>query len=401
MKILAMVRAELARLTATVMSRIALLALLLVPVLYGGLYLWANQDPYAGLDRVPVALIVSDTGAQVDGAEHNYGHEVATQLIDDGTFGWHQVSAAAGKAGVADATYDFSVTIPRNFSESIASSAGETPTRATIRLTTNDTNSYLASTIGSQAAQTIREAIVAKVNKEAADRLLIGLSDVRSSLGTAADGAGKVTDGIASAGTGSTSLADGAAQLATGTGTLATGTGRLATATGQVFDGASALATGIGSLATGTGQVAAGAGQVSDGAAGLASGLDSLATGTGQVADGSTAVAAGTEKLADGSPALAAAADQADSVLAGAAGSLVDARDAIRARLTDDGLSAAQIDAVLAQLDPVDGGLATGRALTTGLKTQLDPLPASSRTLAAGAAQTAAGATGAAAGAAT
>ena len=66
MKVFRMVRAELDRLTATVMSRVALAALLLVPVLYGGLYLWANQDPYAGLDRVPVALVVADTGTVID-----------------------------------------------------------------------------------------------------------------------------------------------------------------------------------------------------------------------------------------------------------------------------------------------------------------------------------------------
>ncbi|MBC7441305.1 MAG: YhgE/Pip domain-containing protein [Ramlibacter sp.] len=385
MKILAMVRAELARLTATVMSRIALLALLLVPVLYGGLYLWANQDPYAGLDRVPVALIVSDTGAQVDGAEHNYGREVATQLVDDGAFGWHQVSAAAGKAGVADATYDFSVTIPKNFSESIASSAGESPSQATITLTTNDTNSYLASTIGSQAAQTIREAIVAKVNKEAADRLLIGLSDVRSSLVTAADGAGKVTDGAVSAGTGSTSLADGPAQLATGTGRLATGAGQLATATGQVSDGAAALAAGASSLAAGTGQVATGAGQVSAGAA-------ALATGTGDLATGSSQVAAGTRKLADGAPQLAATADKAASTLTDAGTSLAAARTAMADQLTDDGLTPAQIEAVLAQLDPVDTEVGAGQALTGGLKAALDPLPADSATLAGGAAAVADGA---------
>ena len=48
-----MITAELRRLTATRMSIIALIALLLVPVLYGGLYLWANQDPYGRFERGP------------------------------------------------------------------------------------------------------------------------------------------------------------------------------------------------------------------------------------------------------------------------------------------------------------------------------------------------------------
>ncbi|TFC56719.1 YhgE/Pip domain-containing protein, partial [Cryobacterium sp. TMB3-1-2] len=293
MKIFAMIRAELARLTATTMSRVALVALMLVPVLYGGLYLWANQDPYAGLDRVPVALVVSDTGSELDGAATNYGTDVAEQLIEDGTFDWHTVTAATAKAGVADATYDFSVTIPADFSSSIASSSSDTPHQATITLTTNDTNSYLASTIGSQAAQTIRDAIVERVNEQAADTLLIGLSDIRSSLVDAADGATQLTDGASTAVDGGSSLADGAGRLADGTGQLATGAGTLANGTGQLADGAAQIADGTGKVATGSDSLAAGAAQLSTGAGGLAAGAgqvatgaDALATGTGQVADG-------------------------------------------------------------------------------------------------------------------
>ena len=68
MKVPAMIAAELRRLTATRMSILALVALMLVPVLYGGVYLWANQDPYGRLSEVPVALVNLDTGAQNDGA---------------------------------------------------------------------------------------------------------------------------------------------------------------------------------------------------------------------------------------------------------------------------------------------------------------------------------------------
>ncbi len=401
MKIFAMVRAELARLTATTMSRIALLALLLVPVLYGGLYLWANQDPYAGLDRVPVALVVADTGATIDDATHNYGDEVATQLVDDGTFQWHRVSAATAKAGVADARYDFSVTIPADFSASIASSAGSSPHQATITLTTNDTNSYLASTIGNQAAKTLREAIVAKVNKQAADRMLIGLSDVRASLVTAADGATKISDGAASAGSGSVSVAAGAGTLATGVGVLAAGVDQLATGTGQVADGAAGLAGGTRELADGTGRLADGTAQLAAGTTALAAGTVDLATGTGQVADGAAQVATGTKALAEGAPALQAATGQAGTTIADTGASLTAAETAMRSRLEGAGLSADEITAVLAELDPVATGLGTGSAILTGINGQLGLLADSSATLNAGAARTAAGAAAAATGAST
>lgn len=130
MKIVSMIRAEFARLTATRMAKLALLALMIVPLLYGGLYLWANQDPYENLDQVPVALVVDDEGAQVNGAYTNYGDEIAEELLDDGTFGWSRVSANSARNGVSNGDFDFSVTIPADFSQALVSSQGDEPRQA-------------------------------------------------------------------------------------------------------------------------------------------------------------------------------------------------------------------------------------------------------------------------------
>jgi len=399
-KIFAMIRAELARLTATTMSRVALVALMLVPVLYGGLYLWANQDPYAGLDRVPVALVVADSGTETDGTATNYGSDVAEQLIDDGTFDWHTVSPATAKAGVADATYDFSVTIPADFSSSIASSSTDSPHQATITLTTNDTNSYLASTIGSQAAQSIRDAIVARVNEQAADQLLIGLSDIRSSLVDAADGAGKLTDGATTAADGSTSLSDGANKLADGTGQLATGAGSLADGTAQVADGAGQVSDGAAQVATGADQLAAGTGKVADGTAKLSTGASALATGAGKVSAATATVAASAQKLADGTAALKAASGTAGTSLAGVGSALTTAGADLAKQLGDAGLTQTQIDAALATLNPVGTAVSTTGTDLAGAGAVIDQIATGSAELATGAAKVDAGAQATATGAA-
>jgi len=378
MKILAMVRAELARLTSTLMSRIALAALLLVPVLYGGLYLWANQDPYAGLDRVPVALVMADTGAPVDGEDHNYGDEVATQLIDDGSFDWKRVSASAAEAGVADSTYDFSVTIPADFSTAITSTAGDSPRQATITLSTNDTTSYLASTIGNQAAKTLRDAITQKVNKEAAGSFLIGLSDVRANLQTATDGAAQVAGGAISAGTGASQLADGAASLVGGTQSLTAALGDLA-------DGTAKLATGSDDLAGASAAVADAAGQVSGAST-------TLADGTGRVATGTAQVAAGSTTLSTGLSSLVTAQHEATETAASASRSLATARDGIQAKLERDGLTVTEIGSVLAFLDEPTGSLAGTGQVMNGINTQTARLSAAGTALSAGANQAAAGA---------
>ncbi|MFF2051274.1 YhgE/Pip family protein [Leifsonia sp. NPDC058194] len=260
MKIPQMIAAEFRRLTANPMAIVALIALMAVPVLYGGLYLWANQNPYANLNKIPAAIVVDDTGTTVDGKDINYGHQVADQLVDDDSFDWHIVESGSAASGVDDSKYDFSITFPSDFSSALASASGSSPHRAVVTLTTNDTNSYLASTIGTQAAEKIRTSIVKQVNQQAAEQFLLGLSDIRSSLVKAADGAGQLVDGSATAQSGASALADGTAQLSTGSQTLASSLGQLASGAQQVSDGAAQVATGnkeLAGKANEAGQVAA------------------------------------------------------------------------------------------------------------------------------------------------
>jgi len=56
---------------------LALLFLVLVPLLYGALYLWSNWDPYGKLDQVPVAVVnldqpvTTEDGKTIDAGEIN------------------------------------------------------------------------------------------------------------------------------------------------------------------------------------------------------------------------------------------------------------------------------------------------------------------------------------------
>lgn len=359
MKIPQMIAAEFRRLTANPMAIVALIALMAVPVLYGGLYLWANQNPYANLNKIPAAIVVDDTGTTVDGKDINYGHQVADQLVDDGSFDWHIVESGSAASGVDDSKYDFSITFPSDFSSALASASGSSPHRAVVTLTTNDTNSYLASTIGTQAAEKIRTSIVKQVNQQAAEQFLLGLADIRSSLVKAADGASQLVDGSATAQSGASALADGTAQLSTGSQTLAGSLGQLASGAQQVSDGAAKVASGndqLAAKATQAGQVAAqlaadapavgqkllaqleadkvdpaiiaqvqaalgdidtkvqsgnsqiqsAVGQVNQ----LAAGADQVAAGASQVASGSAQAQAGASQLASGAGSAASGAAQ-------------------------------------------------------------------------------------------
>ncbi len=350
MKVPAMIAAELRRLTATKMSVIALIALMLVPVLYGGLYLWANQDPYGRLSEVPVALVVEDAGAQINGAERDLGSEVADELLGSDTFDWHLVSADEASAGLATGVYDFTITIPADFSDAIASISSDAPRQAQIALETNDANNYLATTIGGQAVTRIQNTIAEKVVSEAGLTMLDALSTIRLSLVDAADGAGRLVDGLGTAASGTAQLQSGSAALADGT--------------AQVSAGAASLSTGVTEISTN---------------------LDRLSAGAAQVAGGTAQFAGIADRVGAASSDVVALVPQA--------------RADIAAALRNQGLTEAQIADVLALLDPLaaDANRLDGRVQSA--VSQIDTLNAGAGQVASGSAQLASGARTAAAGA--
>ena len=343
MKVLPMIAAELRRLTSSRMATIALVALMCVPILYGALYLWANRDPYGKLDQVPAAIVVADNGTTIDGKTVNYGDEVARTLVKDSSFGWQIVSAKHAQRGLDDQEFDFAITLPADFSQSLVSASTTSPQRAVVTLTTSDANSYLASTIGKQAAQTIKASIVQEVNREAASRFLLALSDIRSSLSTAADAAGRLADGAQSAQTGAASLADGTSQLASGSATLRDG-------------------------------------------------LNTLASQTASLPAQATQLADGAQQVADGDTTISGYADQVGTVSQTAADAVPTVRADIIGYLQQQGIPEDQIDQVIARLDTLGTKVTDGNTQVQSAVGQIDQLASGSQQVAAGAKQLAASA---------
>ena len=293
--IITLVRTELARLTSSKMGILSLVALMTVPLVYGGLYLWGNQDPYSRLDQIPAALVVDDTGATNDDGEAvNYGKDAAEELLDGMDFGWVEVTAAQAKAGIVSGTYDFGLTFPADFSTNLVSAGGDDPTAAKLALTTSDTNSYLSSTLAERAAEAVRVKVAAQLGEEAAGTLLDSLDQVRGGLIDAADGAKQLSDGAATAATGATTLADGAASAASGAASLSTGNASLSTGATKLSTGLNQLDKSAAALPSGTATLATGAASVATGATGAASGGATLAGSASQVSQLSAALQAQT-----------------------------------------------------------------------------------------------------------
>jgi len=297
---------ELRRFRRGRLPRLAVAAMILVPLLYGALYLWAFWDPTGNLDRLPVALVNADQGAVLDGTPLHAGDEVTDELTASADLDWRVTDAEDAAAGVADGTYYFAVTLPEDFSSDIASASGDAPTSARILVTYDDANSFLASTLGKSAMAQVEAAVSGSVGTQAVDRVLVGLGDARDGFAQAADGAltlraaaGDLGDGAAQVADGAHRSADGARRLADGSATLDAGATTLAAGARDAADGATDLATGADTLASAARSASDGAHRVDTGAAALASGLTSASSGATDLSTGTAQVAAGVTALHD------------------------------------------------------------------------------------------------------
>lgn len=225
---------DLKRYSRGLLPRIALITIIVMPLLYGAMYLWAFWNPFAEVNKVPVALVNEDRGATAEGQQVRAGDEVAAALVDSGQLNLSEVSAAQAAEGVASGEYYFSITLPQDFSSGIASVSGTDPQQAKIRFTFNDANNYLASIIGQNASREVLNQVNEKIGERTVGTVVDGISDAGTGLEQAADGAQQLSNGLDQANGGAHQLSSGANTLASGLHSAQAGSAQLAAGTRQL-----------------------------------------------------------------------------------------------------------------------------------------------------------------------
>jgi putative membrane protein len=294
--VLRLARSELKRMTGGLLPKLTILALALVPLLYGAVYLYANWDPYGKLNQIDAALVVQDTGAaSADGTRLEAGRKVAESLVDGHVFNWKTVaSTEEADQGVSNGTYAFALKIPQDFSANLVSPGSfDAANQAMLNVTTNDANNYLLSTIVDKLTTAVHTTVAKEVGEETANQLLTGFGTIHTQMLKASDGAGQ--------------LADGVARLHDGTVSLHQGTGELKTGATELYNGEVKLRDGATSLSSGAGQLSSGLTQLKDKTAALPANAQQLADGAAQVAAGNAALNAQVQAI----PGQLAAAEQA------------------------------------------------------------------------------------------
>ncbi|WP_318582025.1 YhgE/Pip domain-containing protein [Bacillus paranthracis] len=299
---------------------IPIIAVLFVPILYAGMFLWAFWDPYKQLDDLPVAVVNLDKGAVFDGKPIEVGKGLVDNLKDNTSFKWEFVSEKEAKKGMEGRKYYMLVRIPDDFSSNATTLLKDEPKPLNLEYIPNESLNFLSSQIGGTAIEKIKGEVASTLTKTYAEKMFDSIQDVSKGLADGAEGASKLHDGSSELHDGSSKVTDGlhtlqgkSGEMKDGVGKLADGSNKLVDGSGKVTAGLNTLnsKTGIGKLVDGsrkvtdglntlngkTGEMQTGIGKLVDGSGKVTNGLNTLNSKTGELRDGSEKVTGGLNKL--------------------------------------------------------------------------------------------------------
>lgn len=313
---------------------IPVLAVLFIPLMYAGMFLWAFWDPYEQLDQLPVAVVNEDTGADYDGTELQIGSELVDNLKANPKFKWKFVSKDEAVRGLENEQYYMMIEIPENFSENATTLMDEDPQSLELKYVPNEGFNFLSGQIGGTAVAQIKEEVSNTITKTYAESIFENIDKLADGLGDASDGAGKIDegvvdlkggsaelkeklellagksitfkDGLNDASAGAKKLADGAQELDSGLGQLQDGSGKLYSGSVSAEKGAAQLNEGLGTSLSGMKELQSNVPKLTAGAEGISAGAGELSGGVNRLSDGSTALAAGAGELSTGLDKLSA-----------------------------------------------------------------------------------------------
>ncbi|MFV9511758.1 YhgE/Pip family protein [Tepidibacillus sp. LV47] len=272
-------RNEFKRLWSNRFTRIAIIAVALMPLLYSSLYLWAFWDPYKNLEHLPVAVVNNDKGTVYEGKKLEVGKELVDSLKKEKDLDWHFVSNEEAINGLENEKYYLLIRIPKNFSEQIASVKSNNPVKPTIEYIPKESRNLLASQLGERAVEQLKNKVSEKLTVKYLDTLASAFGDIRSGFQEAADGAKQLHDG---------------------TNVVQQGVGDLHNGIQKAQNGAAKLVTGLPVLVDGAKQISQGLAKTAGGNQQIASGLQGAKVGLSQLKEKTPTLQQGLSKLTNG-----------------------------------------------------------------------------------------------------
>ncbi|MFU2031060.1 phage infection protein [Bacillus wiedmannii] len=279
---------------------IPIIAVLFVPILYAGMFLWAFWDPYKQLDDLPVAVVNLDKGAVFDGKPIEVGKGLVDNLKDNKSFKWEFVSEKEAKKGMEGRKYYMLVRIPDNFSSNATTLLKDDPKPLNLEYIPNESLNFLSSQIGGTAIEKIKGEVSSTLTKTYAEKMFDSIQDVSKGLADGAEGANKLHDGSSELHDGSSKVTDGLHTLQGKSGEMKDGVQKLADGSNKLVDGSGKVTVGLNTLNGKTGEMQIGIGKLLDGSGKVTNGLNTLNSKTSEMQTGIGKLVDGSGKVTDG-----------------------------------------------------------------------------------------------------
>lgn len=286
------------------LRRVAIIGIVLVPLIIGGILAWALATPTAHLDRITAAIVNDDVPVTSNGQTLPLGRELAAGLMAGeepvipgsgstapATFDWVLTNGTEASEGLAGGRYAAVLTIPASFSADAVSISGPgaDARQAVVAVQTTPTSAWLDPAL----TRAVTDAAVASLGRELTERYLAqtydGLNTIAEQIGRISDGADDLAAGAAETASGAETLSTGAAELDAGLVSLQTGASSVAAGLAQLDTVAAPLPGQTAELARAADELARSIGEVarrSDAAtAAFASVVDEVCTVPGRVCD--------------------------------------------------------------------------------------------------------------------
>lgn len=386
-----MIKAEWLKILKTKKMLVSIIAVLFIPVMYAGMFLWAFWDPYAGLPNLPVAIVNEDKGAEMDGEKLDLGDTLVEKLVDSEQFNFIEVSKEQAEKGLNGRDYYMILEIPTNFSDHATTLLDDKPSKLVMNYIPNEGLNFLGAQIGETAMDRVRAEVNAQVSATYAEKLFDSIATLGDGFTEAADGSNKLDEGAQKVANGAKDLKGYLEQLASSTIELSNGTDKITKGAGDAAKGANDLSTGLVKLQDGTVQLQKGAQQAANGATSLEQGLTQYTQGVAKVQAGLNTLNDKQQQISSGAASIAENAGALNS----AANQLTAGSAKVEAGITAlsnqlQGLMASMPEEQAAVLQQTLAELQAGSA---GVHNGLNSLSAGTEKLQAGANQVSSGAT--------
>lgn len=312
-----MIKAEWLKILKTRKMLVSIIAVLFIPVMYAGMFLWAFWDPYEGLPNLPVAVVNEDKGAEMEGVKLDLGKELVDKLVDSNEFKFIDVSKEEAEKGLHGRDYYMILEIPTNFSEHATTLLDDKPSKLVMNYIPNEGLNFLGAQIGETAMDRVRAEVNSKVSATYAEKLFDSITTLGDGFTEAADGSSKLDEGAKTLANGAKDLKGYLEKLASSTVELSNGADKITKGAGDAAKGANDLSTGLVKLQDGTVQLQNGAQKAATGASSLSQGVSQYTQGVAQVqaglatlSDKQKQISAGAASIADNAGKLNGAAGQ-------------------------------------------------------------------------------------------